>query len=143
MNIQFEQFDREAIEGLLGVMSPQFDPPLSDGMDLEAYASKLYSHARFLVCRNSGGIIGCIAHYPNRETSVVYIPLVWVDEENRGEGVAKEMFRIFFDKYSADDYRYSDLEVLKGNSHALRLYTLSGYGIIEDRGEKYLMRKKL
>lgn len=125
---------------LLKQCSPQFNPPLNASMDLEQYANKLSQFASFLTYSVSDKIIGFIAFYPNQLTSIAYIPLVWVDERFRGNGIAKAMFLTFFDHCKSAGFRYSELEVLKNNTAAVSLYHQLGYKFREDHQSKNLLR---
>lgn len=128
---------------LLKKMSLQFTPSLEDILDLTSYAKKLADNATFLICRNGNQIIGSIIFYQNNTTSVLYIPLVWVDEQFRGFGVAKRMFEILI-KFGKDKgLSYIHLEVLKINISANNLYKSLGFSKLEDRLEKTLMGRPI
>lgn len=143
MKILINKLTSKEILTLLKDMSPQFMPPLSDTLNLETYAEKLEKNATFLTCNINGHIVGTIVFYLNYITSILYIPLVWVEKYYRGCGLAKVMFTNLIKYREIENLSYVDLEVLKTNKIAFELYNSLDFHILEDRGLKYLMRKYL
>lgn len=133
-------YNYDTVLNFLKKMSPQFSPPLDDTLDLDKYANKLAKNATFLTCNYNGYINGIIVFYPNQATYILYIPLLWVDKDCRGNGIAKAMIKYLIEVYANTGFLYIDLEVLKNNDIAYKLYFSLGFKIIEDRFDKYLMR---
>lgn len=138
--ISFSKLDHNDVFKLLKRSSPQFNPPLNDSIDIEQYSEKLSKFASFITCSVNNCIEAFIAFYPNQDTSIAYVSLVWVDEHHRGKGIAKAMFEEFFKKCLSIGLRYSDLEVLKNNHEAANLYATLGYKIMADHQCKNLLR---
>lgn len=143
MDIQIKGLPYMDILDLLNLMSPQFKPSLSETLNLEEYADKLSKNAMFLICYVNDLVKGSIVFYPNHLTSILYIPLVWVDMDFRGFGIAKEMFGGLIQFGKNEGLSNLDLEVLKDNNPAKSLYDSLGFSILEERPQKYLMRLKI
>ncbi|MBO5445305.1 MAG: GNAT family N-acetyltransferase [Muribaculaceae bacterium] len=112
-------------------------------MDLDSYAEKLATNATFLLCKSSDLVVGAIVFYPNSSTSIIYIPLVWVDNDWRGQRIAKNMFMSLLQYGDSNKFKNIDLEVLKSNKEARCLYSSLGFSILEDRQSKFLLRLPL
>lgn len=139
----FYHLDYKTVKDLLDRMSPQFSPSLSCNMDLDSYAEKLATNATFLLCKSSDLVVGAIVFYPNSSTSIIYIPLVWVDNDWRGQRIAKNMFMSLLQYGDSNKFKNIDLEVLKSNKEARCLYSSLGFSILEDRQSKFLLRLPL
>lgn len=125
---------------LLKRISPQFSPNLESELNLKEYAFKLATYATFLIYKVGETTKGCIVFYPNSTTSILYIPLFWVDEEFRGQGIAKRMLKEIFWYCKCSNLANIHLEVLKSNRIAFSLYKSVGFTIIEDRSTKFLLQ---
>lgn len=143
MDLKFCHLVHQSVFKLLKEMSPQFIPSLEDSLNIEVYAEKLSNNATFLICNSNGKTIGTIVFYPNHTSSILYIPLVWVDKNFRGVGVARQMFKTLIEYGKDEGLVYIDLEVLKSNVPATNLYSSLGFYQLEDRNMKFLMRLDL
>ena len=128
------------VKNLLDKMSSQFNPSLASTLDIDEYATKLARNAKFLLCIYDGDVVGCIIFYTNISTSILYLPIVWVDSNYRGQAIAKKMFQAIIPYGKTRDINCIDLEVLKNNEIAYNLYKSLGFINIENRGSKILMR---
>ncbi len=117
-----------------------FIPPFSCSIDLEQYAKKLQSHAFFICSVYGDKIVGILAYYKNTEINQLYIPYICVDPSMQGWGIGTDMIDFLVNKYL---FSFSDiaLEVLKTNMLGLSFYEKNGFHIMEDRGEKFLLKK--
>ena len=135
----FERLSEHQVIEILRIMSPQFDPPLSADMNIDEYAKKLSDNATFVLCKNVD-IIALIAYYKNMPKAQIYIPLVWVDQAYRGNGISRTMFNLLLEKGKKEGFNNSELEVLKANNNAIKLYNSLGNIKEGEHGNKYLMR---
>ncbi len=126
------------VRDLLEKMDFQFSPNLSRSIDFSTYSKKLSDFASFVIYNTCEALI---AYYCNEAEQTAYIPLVWVDEPVRSQGIAMQMFETLHDSLKEKNIKSLGLEVIKDNRNALKLYLRLGYNIEEDRGNKYLMKK--
>lgn len=119
-----------------------FVPPLSECVDIRAYAGKLYARASFVVAEENGKVKGFIAFYKNREANQLYITLICVDKDCRGRGVGGKMLQCL-EALRAEGFGSIALEVTKSNEGGLRFYKRHGFVEQEDREKKFLMLKTI
>lgn len=127
------------IQHLLSKSSSDFTIPLSQRVDIQQYAEKLSSCAKFVYFSHNEIIEAYTVVYPNVEDHFLYIPLIWVNKSLARRGLASKMLR--FLNYYANIIGCTEirLEVVKDNTPALNLYLNNNFRPIEDRGQKYLM----
>lgn len=126
-------------------MSCLFTPPLSESLDIEAYAKKMSDKAEFVVCIEEDELLGFTAYYLNSEKHQIYITLICVDSGHQAHGIGGKMLGHIEARVQADDKLFSTiaLEVNKQNGKAYRFYQNQGFNEQEDRGEKLLMVKNI
>ena len=117
-----------------------FNPPLSEYLDLYSYADKLYNHAHFISLLEGDKIYGCLAYYLNDKEHFVYITFLWISEVIQRNGWGKKMFNDL-QSQTVGSFNEIRLEVTKINSKALSFYLNNGFKIEEDREKKYLLKK--
>lgn len=117
-------------------------PPISAGIDLNAYSEKLYAHASFVVCSDEKDVKGFTAFYKNVEAKQLYVTLICVDKQFHGQGIGSQMLETL-ESLKSEGFETVALEVLKTNQTAYHFYKKHGFIEQEDRGEKFLMRKTL
>lgn len=119
-----------------------FHPPFSQSIDLETYADKLSQHAYFIVAEVESQIVGLLAYYRNDLEKELYVPYLVVDNDFQGLSIGKLMLEKL--NYIHEGiYRAVVLEVVKTNFKALHFYKRNGFKEDEDRGDKFLMIKRL
>ena len=119
-----------------------FTPPISVGIDLKAYSEKLYAHASFVVCSEGKDVKGFTAFYKNVDAKQLYVTLICVDKQFQGQGLGSKMFEVL-ESLKSEGFDTIALEVVKTNRIAYHFYKKHGFVELEDRGEKFLMRKTL
>lgn len=132
-------------EGFLLLMKKAdklFTPPISEGIDLKAYSEKLYAYASFVVCRDGKDVKGFTAYYKNVDAKQLYVTLICVDKQLQGQGLGSKMLEIL-ESLKDEGFEAIALEVVKTNQTAYQFYKKHGFIELEDRGEKFLMRKTL
>lgn len=116
--------------------------PISEGIDLKAYSEKLYAYASFVVCRDGKDVKGFTAYYKNVDAKQLYVTLICVDKQLQGQGLGSKMLEIL-ESLKDEGFEAIALEVVKTNQTAYQFYKKHGFIELEDRGEKFLMRKTL
>lgn len=122
-----------------------FYPPLSESVDIEAYAKKLSDKAEFIVCMDGDELLGFTAYYLNTVKHQIYITLICVDSSYQAHGIGSKMLDHIAVKAQTVDDSYSTiaLEVNRRNGKAYRFYQKQGFLELENRGEKLLMVKNI
>ena len=138
MTIHEAQLSPEEVYGLLVRSDKDFDPCLSEALDLKAYAEKWSRLARQIVAIENDTVVGCLVYSLNEQDRRVYIPHFWTDREFRRQGVGKGMFQHLLTN-TGDGFDSVELEVLKDNAPAVSFYESLGFLPKEDRGDKWLM----
>lgn len=117
-------------------------PPLSDSVELRAYANKLYDNASFVIASEEGEFVGFAAFYCNKALKQLYVPLICVAPSSQGRGIGGLMLSSM-EKQSLKDFYTIGLEVRKSNVQALHFYKKHGFIEKENRDEKFLMEKTI
>ena len=143
VKMEDRQFPFEFVYSTLKKFSHLFTPPLSEVLDIEAYARKLSKKANFVVCVSEGVQLGFVAYYLNAMAHQIYISLICVDESYQAQGIGGKMLNHIttYAETTGCSYESIALEVNKRNGKAQRFYLKQGFIEQEDRGEKLLMRK--
>jgi len=131
------------IAGHLSACQGDFTPPLSETVDIEAYAQKLSDKATTFEAWSRGNLVGLLAAYFNRDTAEAYISNVSVDGGFRGLGLAKTLIGQCLEEAALAGLVSARLEVSELNRPARNLYGRLGF--IESVGEsgKIFMEIKL
>ncbi|MBQ8049153.1 MAG: GNAT family N-acetyltransferase [Bacteroidales bacterium] len=119
-----------------------FNPPFSQSIDLETYADKLSQHAYFIVAEAENNIVGLLAYYRNDFEKELYVPYLVVDNTFQGHSIGKLMLEKLNNIHESI-YQTVVLEVVKTNFKALHFYKRNGFKEEVDRGNKFLMIKRL
>ena len=108
-------------------------PQLNDEEVLQNFASKLYTHAEFCICRNNGMPVGMIAFYANgKGAEFAYIPHVYVSPEHRKHGLFKHMLNSVILYVRDRGFTELRLEVEKENKLAQNAYMRNGFQYLSD-----------
>lgn len=142
IKIDSDRFLWVHLREVLRAFSPLFTPPLSQSVDLEVYSKKLSEKATFVTCQDQGVIRGMIAYYENKQQSQVYVTLICVERVYQSQGVGSMMLNYLVNNID-DAFETIALEVNSKNDKAIKFYTKHGFIKTEDRGEKFLMEKRL
>lgn len=116
----------------------EFDVPLSQKVNIDEYASKLYTYAEFFVCYDDDKIIGMICCYMNRPPKA-YISHVCVDSGHQGKGIFKELFALVKKECSIKSIEMISLEVGKLNIKAQKAYKKESFSISNHMEHSYIM----
>lgn len=131
----------EFVFDTLRKMSSLFTPPISESLNIEAYAKKLSDKAEFVVCMDGDDLLGFVAYYLNQSERQVYVTLICVDVRYQALGIGGKMLEHMVMRAKSIDKHYDTvaLEVNKHNVKAHGFYLKHGFVEQEDRGEKLLM----
>ena len=145
IKIEKRRLSFEFVYETLRKISSLFTPPLSESLDIKAYARKLSDKAQFIVCMNENEILGFMAYYLNSSYQQIYITLICVDIKYQSHGIGGMMLDYVTSNTCESDKLYETiaLEVNKKNGKAHRFYLKQGFEEQEDRGEKLLMIKHI
>lgn len=102
----------------------------------------MYAYASFVVCRDGKDVKGFAAFYKNVDANQLYVTLICVDKQFQGQGFGGKMLEIL-ESLKDEGFEAIALEVVKTNQTAYQFYKKHGFIELEDRGEKFLMRKTL
>ncbi len=123
--------------------SVAFEVPLMQRSDIYDYIAKWSTKAYFVLLTEDGVVKGFVAYYLNDDLKQLYITLIAVSPGCQGQGVGGRMLEEV-EKITQDCGYYSiGLEVAKSNANAHGFYQSHGFAVMEDRGQRYLMRKEL
>lgn len=129
---------KEQIVDFLELINYDFNPPLSEKVNLSEYADKILSNAH-LVYRLSqeNRLIGLVVLYCNNVVDLKsYIALVGVRKDYRGQGIAREMMKEAINY--VNENRFLTIGIHSNNIIAVSLYLDLGFCIKEDGDRKYL-----
>lgn len=137
-------FNEPDIYRILTNINNDFNPPLSERVDLSIFAEKLFKNAMFFCDYSADGILkGLIALYANDfENKKAYIPLVYTARNFRGKGVASGLLNevVSFVKSLNGQIRIIGLHT--NNITAIRVYTNVGFKIVDVvEGKNYMIWK--
>jgi ribosomal protein S18 acetylase RimI-like enzyme/SAM-dependent methyltransferase len=121
-----------------------FIPPLSDRINIDAYALKITNKAARFEAWSSGELVGLVAAYCNdRTTQVAHITSVSVLQEWQGKRVAQTLIHSCIEYTRTAGMRQVDLEVAPGNLPAFALYEKNGFVVTQTDGTSIQMKLNL
>lgn len=117
---------------------------IQDGLfvpDSQSYFDKLDRHAELLLHQDTTGVLGFVFFYcnaPDKKSS--YITLIGTSRHARGKGIGYGLLQHVLVLSKQRGFESCQLEVRKRNLSAFDFYKKTGFGIEQDRGDKYLMK---
>lgn len=99
-----------------------FVPRLSERVELQAYAAKLFDNAVKFEAWTEHALSGLIAAYFNPVTSIGFITNVSVEKHLAGGGIASKLLQNCIEYATVSGYKTIQLEVQAGNEAAIGLY---------------------
>lgn len=141
--IDVVKLSKKSVYDLLMKCEKDFTPSLSCSIvNLDGYAEKLSKNAEFVLSSEAEENIGFLAFYKNKESGFLYIPLIWVSKKHQNRGIGQKMLNHLIENRE-EGIKGVRLEVRKNNENAVSFYKQSGFEIIGDHDEKYLLEKCL
>ena len=128
ISFEMQKADEQAIRAHLQDCDKNFIPVLSEKVDLQEYAKKIFDKAKTFEAWQNGKLIGLIAAYFNNvQDSKGFITSVSVSEEQKGKGIAATLLKNCLEY--AHDHHFSaiSLEVSGQNKPAINLYKKFGF----------------
>jgi ribosomal protein S18 acetylase RimI-like enzyme len=118
----------------------QFQPRLSERVDIDAYARKLALHAVKLEAWNDTVLVGLVAAYVAAAGDSCYVTDVSVLPAFGRSGIARALLAKLIAHPACGGCSTILLEVSRRSVHAQRLYARLGFRLVEDRGDRVLLR---
>lgn len=129
---------KEQIVDFLESVNYDFNPPLTEKVNLSEYVEKILSSAHLIYRLSSENkLIGLVVLYCNNIVDLKsYIALVAVRKDYRGKGLAKDMMKEAIE--IVKNNKYLTLGIHSNNEIAISLYMNLGFTIKENGDRKYL-----
>ncbi len=116
------------IAGHFSLGDADFNPPLSDRVDIYAYAEKITSKATRFEAWSGDKLVGLVAAYCNdQQQRVAFITSVSVLKDWMGKGIAANLVQQCIAHAKNLGMRQISLEVQRDNLAAIGLYKKSGF----------------
>ena len=137
--------DALQVARLLRACDSRFIPPLSQRVDIDAYAAKLATHARQATAWQDGVLVGLVALYCNDlDRHIAFITSVSVDPGHTRRGIAGRLLDEALEIARGAGMQAVELEVDAANEAALALYLRHGFAVTGEAGAGQLrMRRPL
>jgi ribosomal protein S18 acetylase RimI-like enzyme len=135
--------DAPQIAHLLRACDSHFVPPLSQRVDIDAYAAKLALHARQATAWQDGGLVGLVALYCNDlDRRTAFITSVSVEPGHARRGIAGRLLDEALAIARGAGMRAVELEVDGANDAALALYRKHGFAVSGEAGAGQLRMQR-
>lgn len=130
--------EKEQIVDFLESINYDFNPPLTEKVNLSEYVDKILSSASLIYRLSSENrLIGLVVLYCNNVIDLKsYIALVAVHRDYRGKGIAKDMMKEAIKVVKNN--KYLTLGIHSNNEIAISLYLNLGFTIKENGDRKYM-----
>lgn len=115
-----------------------FDPPLTEYIEIDNYALKITTFATRYEFWDDGELIALVAVYENNPPKA-YVTSVSVVQGATGKGLGIYLMRYALNNLLKKGYSEVSLEVFNHNCKALNLYKSLGFIIQKDNGDKSTM----
>lgn len=121
-----------------------FNPPLQTYVNIEEYAEKIFHNAVRVEYWKNKVLSGLLAVYYNDDIyKIGFITNVSVLPELHGKGIASKLLKKAVRIGKSKEFVRVNLEVMKNNGAALRLYKRNGFIIAKENTETFDMTKVL
>ena len=146
MNIIFtkNEASEAAIAAHLNLCSDGFIPPLSEKVDIQAYAHKIKQFAVCFEAWDGQILVGLLAAYFNDiEKKTGFVTNVSTLTYYSGKGIAKQLMQACVDYATGLNFKTILLEVNKHSLNAVGLYQKFGFHIMEYNHDMIKMERLL
>lgn len=130
---------RQQIQSFLTEIESNFEPPLSQRLNIQEYAEKLSNKARVICYREEERIISAILYYIDSENRTAYIPVLGSVRGFAGKGLMRVLMDKLEEKLLASDFYSLRLETWLG-SRALNIYIKRGFYVSSITEQKDINR---
>jgi ribosomal protein S18 acetylase RimI-like enzyme len=118
-----------------------FVPPLSERVDLDAYAAKIVSRTERFEVWSGDLLAGLVAAYCNDpERRAAFVTSVSVLPSCQGRGLASRLLRATIEHVRQAGFGHLELEVDARNTVALFLYQRHGFAVASTREHKQILQ---
>lgn len=144
LRFSYGKLSFEEVRQFLLETDDEFLTPLSEHVDIDAYAKKLSEFSDFAICLDGKDIVGMISCYTNRPP-FGYISNVCVKKQYQGQKVFSNLFSLLLAKLEQRGFEHLQLEVGTDNDKAHSIYEHYGFREVETRpdSDKLLMKLTL
>lgn len=141
MEFEIKKLSFEEVRNLLIASENDYNPPLSQWIDIEKCAQKWSEKAWFLIGKYANEIASVLVFYKNDVVGVLYITHFSVSAKYRHRRIGHAMLSRLIEQYK-DEYKSIELEAKK-DSVAHAFYIREGFEYIEERGTKVNLSKQI
>lgn len=115
----------------------EFNPSLSEIIDISEYSEKLYSNANLFEAWDGDELVALVAMYANnKETKKAFITLVYCVETHRRQGITNNLLNLAFAYLKKISFNSVFLKCVLDNTPALNMYKKLGFDI-ESTDDKF------
>ena len=141
MKFEIKKLSYDEVKNLLIASENDYEPVLSQLIDIDACTRKWSEKAWFLLGKEGDDVVSVLVFYRNDTTRSLYIAHFSVSSRFRHSGVGHRTLEALI-RECATDYQYIDLEAEK-NGIAHKFYIREGFSLKEDKKNKVLLTKVL
>lgn len=116
-----------------------FEPALSETININAYAEKIFNYAAKIEAWCNGKLVGLVAIYVN-SPPIGFITHVAVSPHYTGLGIADKLMQKTSKLSVSSNISTIQLEVIRNNVKAISLYTKHGFSIEKSEFDKHTLR---
>lgn len=117
-----------------------FLPTLSSRVDLLDYSSKLFEKSVSFEAWDENILIGMINAYLNDTSNrACFITNVSILQDYMGKGIASVLLEMCLENARKLSFNSVKLEVSRGNSPALKLYSRAGFKVLKESGDNLVL----
>ena len=139
LQFRVDTCNHDSIRAHLLECDDQFEPPLSQRLDIRDYSHKIRANAMTFEAWQGETLVGLAAAYMNRATRSGYITSVSVLPQFGRENIATVLITQLMNHARDAGIHEVALEVGKTNAAAIALYRKFGFRAVEDRDNMVLM----
>lgn len=141
MEFEIKKLSFEEVRNLLIASENDYNPPLSQWIDIEKCAQKWSEKAWFLIGKYANEIASVLVFYRNDVAGMLYVAHFSVSAKYRHKGIGHAMLSKLIEQYKGE-YKKIELEVKK-DSAAYAFYIQEGFECVEDRATKFYLVKPI
>lgn len=109
-------------------------------IDLETYVDKLFQFSKIIAVHENGSFQGFISYYMNdSEKRFGYLSMILINKEYQNNGMGSFLIKSAIEDLKKNLFKVFQLEVLKSNDKAIKIYKNFGFNIIKEKRDLYLM----
>lgn len=143
VRIQLNGCTEHDIRRHLVACETEFDPPLSQRVDIAAYAQKIRQRALTVEAWQGDVLVGLVAAYLDDRQRTCFVTNVSVLPKLKRRGIASALLSELLNQAGKQGMTELMLEVSKTSKHAAALYARFHFTVVDDRGATVLMKRWL